>query len=394
MIIFSYILLVIIVLILIRDNFTDITPMTVLCYPLIFSSFIAIILSSLDSNWIDISENFFPLWIVSIFFFFLGGKFSDLLVTNTFTHNTSSVNSVHFSYLRDILLIIISIIFFIRAINLISLNAYEFYVSTDYFSRELVAGYYEFLRSLLIILTIFSIASKKKNLLNIISIITGLLIFFMFQIKGMIVMTIFSGIILGKFYKKYKFYSAKFIIPSFFLLILVFTVSNSRFVNSLDNYQKIDLKIVDSFAKSSTYLVSGVFGFSSFENQNKKSLPVLLSPFNNLLREKLNLKRAVIESNPRLIYGSNITSNVSTLVGTIYNYSNFTYTIIFLFVIGFFSKVLFNLRNVNIFFDAAYSINLSSLLYAFFEYYYWHQYLITIICFLVLIGIIIKFLRL
>ena len=180
----------------------------------------------------------------------------------------------------------------------------------------------------------------------------------------------------------------KLVIPMTIFIFIIFTLFYYLPKYITDEDTGFD-KVTNSI---SNYMFAGVlaFDYSDKKSFDKQGVDYLLSPFNNLLRRVTGWERVSISNDYRktISVSDGVTSNVRTIFGTIYLHTNLFITLLAAFIIGGISRLLYEFRNLNIYFRLSYGFFSSVLIFGFFEYYFWHQYIITLISVPFLIGII------
>lgn len=365
-------------------------PFTFLILPFIIVV-TAYYIININGNYNELNISLLFIWIVALLpFFIISILFKKRSINNEFKHNQKKEYKIIY-----IICFIISIIFLFRAYSLISNSTYFYYAATDIFSLNMAAGIYEYLRSLLMILLISAIGLYKKTLFQTVSIILSIAVLSIFQIKGMLLLPLVGGILM------YLNLNKKKIRIIYILFIPIFAYLSFYLLYSIPYLVKGEFNtifssdfIITNSNRISDFLFSGILGFnSSGVNTNVSSgLSTLLSPIANILRRITGEERSILFRLPYIISKSGATSNVGTFFGSIYMFTDYTSLLIYSTFLSIISMILhyFFSRTKNIWFISGYYHFLSILLFGWFEYYLWHQYVVTMFLWLILINIIEK----
>lgn len=327
--------------------------------------------------------------------FFIGGRIGQSLINKikikSYTDKSSS------SFLIFLFATILSILLLYNSASVALAHPNPIYISTDEYSDEISSGIYEWIRTFNIIFLIYLIAhiSRKKFffLIPILIIILNLLIF---QIKGMLLMPLMAGLMYRLIYNNsyLKFVNIFYIVIMGIIFVFLIYSLPFLFSGQYDYILNTDF-IINIINKVFGFLNAGILGFSAFYSSNLiisdyQSLQII-APFMNILRYIGGWERYTIEMVPLSINDTEIIySNVGTIFGTFYLHTNFLITCLFAFLIGFISYSLMQIsaQSKNSW-DKILHVNfLSILFFGWFEYYFWHQYIISIIIILIIFAII------
>lgn len=375
----------------------SITPFSLLAIPFFIVLLISIF-SNLVLNFVSVNTFCIVLWIICLFSFWIGGLLSFNL-TNKLSLNNIDEKKKVVGFLICIFSILFSILILIRAIKLISTLSNPILISTDFYSKQIVSDGYEWFRTLLMIFLIFLIGNVSVNrIYYFIPILFILCTLFIFQIKGMILMPIVGGVLYKTIFCNVKI-RIRTVIFIVLISILTFFITYSlpylfsqqyEFVFNINFIKKITSQFVAFFN-------SGILGFSSklsnnynISNHNKMQI---IAPFMNILRHMFGWERYTISNQSYLInYKEQIGSNVSTIFGTFYLHLDLLWTIIFAFLLGFLSyfSMFFSKKSDNVW-DKIFCCNLLSILiFGWFEYYFWHQYIISMFIIIIIFSFLSK----
>lgn len=375
-----FILLVLFLLIIERKNI----PLLAIGYPIVFCVLLHLIFSG-SYGFLPLKPIFYLVTFIGIVSFWFG---SVNFFGNTGFKNISFKLKYH--SLINWVALIISIIFIFKITELKSSNSYEFYLSTTVFLNDFFTNpFYEFGRSFLMITITINIAFYRKKLLDLIILVWLVFILLIFQIKGMIIMPILAGLLIRFDTFDFRKFSK--------ILFLVFILGYSVFflnynIYLLDSFEYSMFEKVNS--KIFSYIFAGIEGisYSNYINSPNLGISYILAPINNILRHIFGWERLIIDNSNYYLSMTNIRSpiayktNVLTMFGTIYANTNIFVLIIYSFVIGVIGRFLLNFKNHNIWLKISYAFFVSTLSYAFFEYYFWHQYIITLIFLPLVLG--------
>jgi hypothetical protein len=370
-----------------------VTPFKVLATPF----FLIVVISYFSSeflSFIDFDPFLILLWMISLIFFFIGGQFGIkasqmirfkayktapvkgwvVFFTSTFFSSTLLFNSISVA---------------------LSLEN-PILISTDEFSQEIAGGVYEWIRTFNMIFLIYLIGNitkdKKKFIFPIILIVLNLIIF---QIKGMLLMPIIAGV----FYRiinKNKAINLKtlmaFSLLGFFVFLTLYSLpylAAGKFDHVFSN-NFLESVVVKIFA----FLNAGILGFDSQYANEITDKAQIVTPIMNVLRHFFDWDRHTVSTVSHVInYKEGLYSNVSTMFGTFYLHSNLFITSIFALFFGFLSYFQMSLafKSNNSWDRVLYVYILSILSFGWFEYYFWHQYILSTILIMMVFSFLSRF---
>lgn len=374
-----------------------ITPFTILGVPF----FIVLVISYISSkimSFIDVDPFIIVLWIICMLVFWIGGQFGKLIAL-PIKFNTYCLHKKNRDLLIFFITTFLALLLLFNAIRIAVTLDNPMLISTDYYSKQIVLGIYEWVRTLNMIFLIYLLGNINKNKKKfLIPIILILLTLFIFQIKGMIIMPIMAGIIYRVLNGNMK------INKNLVLIIIVLSIATFLIVYALPYLFSKQFDFVFSkdflefiFNHILSFLNSGILGFSAKYKQgafiaDSQRLQIV-APFMNILRHFTDWNRYSIENAPLLInYSEGFSSNVGTIFGTFYIHLKGFCTYLFAFFLGFLSYFQMNLANKskNIWDKIIYCNLLSILAFGWFEYYFWHQYIISMFIIMLIFSLLSK----
>lgn len=371
-----------------------ITPFTVLSVPFLFIALISIF-SSISLDFIEFDLFIIYLWIICLIFFYIGGRVGLSII------NQIKIESIAYKSSGYILIFlfstILSLILLYNSVSIALDHPNPIYISTDEYATEISSGIYEWIRTFNMIFLVYLIGNISiRKVIFIIPITIIILNLLIFQIKGMLLMPVLAGIMYRLIFQNdnLKFINIFYIgITGIFFVFLIYSLP-FLFSGQYDYVFSSDF-ISNVINKVFGFLNAGILGFSAFYNSNiiisdHQSLQII-APFMNILRHIVGWERYVIEMAPLSINDAEmIYSNVGTIFGTFYLHTNFFFTCLFAFFVGFLSYCLMQIsvKSKNSWARVMHVNLLSILFFGWFEYYFWHQYIISIFIILSIFSVI------
>jgi len=379
------------------------TPFSALAFPYLTVIYLTVFFS-VQLGFISASAESIFVWIAGLAVFWLGGR----LVRSRHDKNIRLVNlKDHVKVLTYYVLIpawiaIITMIYNVM-VNIATVDGLQEATGGDIFanihygvlSLSKIAG-------MVFIVILVGTTTRKKYFTNftIISLIAASVLY---QVKGDLLVPLLGGCIYRsinyklhmRWYHGIIIIAMGYVIFNIFYLFLFYSVNRSWMWFDLESYKYM-------FHQFMTYLYSGTLSlsYSLAENDVRKSYdiaPVLFTSLINMFRhingtydlfqpirvlDYANLYNSIDLKN----FGGD--SNVHTFIGTIIMYMGWLYGLLYIYVLGVFSYVLYIYSKINIWIGMVYSLIAGALFFGWFEYYYWHSFFIlTITCVGILAGI-------
>lgn len=272
------------------------------------------------------------------------------------------------------------------------------FIGSDQFAEDFSGhGLWAHLRMMLIPIFILSIyfVSKRRWYLWLL-ILPTLLVMFINQVKGWIVIPVIAGFFMRLYVGKTRL-SLKLLLSVVLGGALVFLISYV-FLPVLGKQGTVNNELYEFvFDRFSSYLTAGVFGFSQdayLHFPDRGEFDILISQFVNLAKTAVGDEDLLSPVNQfPLQHCANVAAaptNVRTLFGTIYIYTNWLsfslYTLV-LSTMMYMLKVL-ALRSKNVYVNGIFFFECSLLAMGWFEFYFFHLTVVEIPVFFLVYALV------
>lgn len=379
------------------------TPFSALAFPYLTVLYLAV-LFSVPLGFIAISAESIFLWIAGIVAFWLGGRLVRARHGATVRLVTLKDHEKILTYYALIpAWIAIGIMIFNLMINVSIVDGLQEATAGDIFtnihygtlSLSKIAG-------MAFIVILVGTTTRKKYFTNftIVSLIAASVLY---QVKGDLLIPLLGGCIYRsinfklqmRWYHGVLIIAMGYVIFNIFYLFLFYSINRSWMWFDLESYKYM-------FHQFMTYLYSGTLSlsYSLAENDVRKSYdiaPVLFTSLINMFRH-INGTYSLYQPIHVLDYANLYNkidlqnfggdSNVHTFIGTIIMYMGWLYGLLYIYILGVISYVLYIYSKINIWIGMIYSLIAGALFFGWFEYYYWHAFFILIIsCIIILAGV-------
>lgn len=382
------------------------SPILFLYIPFLVVTLLAVCFAK-PMDFITLNGKLFIIWWIGILFVWFGGIWNKFFIPkkNRLNENISFKRNDYKSICIAVT-ILSSISILIRAYILFRGSSLDVFASND-FSTILAQGLFGWIRialliSLTYILCVFRI--RETSLIEIISIILGLLAIVIYQIKGIILLPLVTCLVYQYMNGK-KIFSFKVIWSSVVIGISVFFVAYALpYILSGDYSVLTDSEFYKYIAyKILNYCWAGILAFSGFMNikiETSEPWYIIIAPIFNVVRRLWGGEGISPVSSYFLSIGtqttSNVykigteaTSNVFTIFGNIYIFSNYLGLIFMSFVMGFFiywSMEMAIKNPKNVWYKLGYAVVLFYMIMGIFDYFFNQAYVLIMITFIYIIG--------
>lgn len=320
------------------------TPAIVLAWPFYFLLLTSYIYLKINFYYFELNYKVIPIWIISLFFFWLGSLFIKLVFVNVKINSTqiqtfnTGINITK-DQIRLLLVFAYSLILLVGYKVYLLLAKFDNNLADEDFQKMLGSGFIGHSILFLTIITIFLIIYFEKKHYKIhqrFIIFSTLLLSILYGVKSWLIIPLVSSF-LGRLLlqkTKLKLKHGLFALVPFFVFWLIYQISLG--MNSTNN------EFI--FTHMRDYLLAGPIGFSEHLNQELAIGTVheyAFTPVINIFRFIIGEKPLDPISNYFVTIPTGLSSNVKTFFGTIYIYGGHTFFITaFILGIIFYSYLL------------------------------------------------------
>lgn len=373
------------------------SPTLILGVPFLVVTLFSIIFGE-SLGFISLTKEIFIVWWIGILFFWSGGVINKIITPNKkMVHKSNLINSTISRKLCICITIITSLSILIKAYQLYWGSSLDVFASNE-FSAKIAQGIYGWLRIPLLICFTYILCTfrlKKLSLFEILAIALGAATIVIYQIKGITLLPLVSCV-LYNYLNNNKIFSPKVVRYSLIIALIVFYVAYALpYILSGDYSVLVDSVFYKNIVlKVTMYFWAGILAFCEFVNKGiEPSEPwyIIISPIYNAFRRLWGGEAVAPETSYFLPVGSNFSSNVFTIFGTIFIFTNYFGLIVFSLLMGFFSYWCMKISLIHYFnkwYKMAYAMILFYLLMGTFDYFFYHSYVLIILALVYIIGFI------
>lgn len=352
------------------------TPLNFLMLPYTVVLLITILLAG-NFGFVEFHYPSIAIWSVGLLLFSIPSFVLGTLLAKYSKPNKSAIETTALSKRLVIISIFVGFLLLFKFYG--TLTSSVALIGTDDFAEDFSGhGIWAHIRQLSVPLLAICIYFLGKRRLWLIPVLLCLLLpNIINMVKGVIIITILSGMLLRLYAGKTRL-NGKFIfitVGSGFLLFFVFYIVLPLLGKGESNIT--DEHIAFVFKHFGHYLTSGILGLSEDMIRNYPDasfIDIILSPFINIYNQIAGIDEILSPVNPYYhTTGQNLT-NVRTFFGTLFIYTNwFQFTIYTLFVsLIFYMIKICTIKFNNIYVYGIYFYECSLLAMGWFEFYFFH----------------------
>lgn len=366
------------------------TPLNFLMIPYVVVLLITVCISS----YFGLVPLYYPsiaFWNIGLLLFAIPSYTFGVLMNHNKRTLNSNISTQEMPKVVTYLAIIISLLFIYRFKTLLG-SSKELIGTADFGLEFCGRGFWGHLRQLsMAILVIEIYFLDRRHLWHLVIILILLLVSFMYQVKGWVIIPCIAGYSLRLYNGKsqFKFSLLLWLLIGAFIIFLI----SYWFVPMLAG-GSTDVKYLGFvFEHFFHYLSSGILGLSVDMQKgfpDSGSFDVILTPFINLFNVINGNKEMLSPVNPFFYNtGLNLT-NVRTFFGTLYIYSNCIEFVIYTLTLStiMYMLKLCTIRFNNIYIFTIYFFGCGLLFFGWFEFYFFHIIVIELPVYTIIIMII------